>query len=91
MDVIDITPSKAEEINFLAGNEMPLGRRLQVWGAISLYLEGKVSIGKAAEIAEMPKGMFEDYLADHHVPISLLTIEDVMGDLEKIGKLDRQQ
>jgi|GEM_PF-6660671 predicted HTH domain antitoxin len=90
MNVIDIAPSKAEELDQFAGNDMPLGRRLRIWGAISLNLEGKVSIGNAAEIAEMHKGAFEDYLSDHHVPISLLTIEDVMRDVETIRKLDKQ-
>lgn len=70
----------------LKGDEMPLQQRMRVWAAISLYLDMKVSIGKAAELAGMGYGEFQAYLGKHKIPISLLTIEDVFEDLQKINK-----
>ena len=70
----------------LQGDEMPLQHRMRVWAAISLYLDMKVSIGKAAELACMGYGEFQEYLGKHKIPISLLTIDDVLEDLKKINK-----
>jgi predicted HTH domain antitoxin len=55
--------------------------------ATKLYLEESVSIGKAAEIAGMGRVAFETYLSSKKIPISLLTLEDVLMDAEKIRKL----
>jgi predicted HTH domain antitoxin len=54
--------------------------------ATKLYLDESVSIGKAAEIAGMDRVAFETYLSARQIPISLLTFEDVMADVEKIRK-----
>jgi predicted HTH domain antitoxin len=55
--------------------------------ATKLYLDKSVSIGKAAEIAGIDKVAFETWLSSRQIPISLLTLEDVMTDAEKIRKL----
>jgi predicted HTH domain antitoxin len=55
--------------------------------ATKLYLNESVSIGKAAEIAGMNRVAFETYLSARQIPISLLALEDVMSDAEKIRKL----
>ncbi|GHV09770.1 hypothetical protein FACS189485_22600 [Spirochaetia bacterium] len=39
--------------------------------AIKLYLDEKMSIGKASEIAGMNRVDFETYLSEHQIPISL--------------------
>ncbi|GHV76421.1 hypothetical protein AGMMS49942_12420 [Spirochaetia bacterium] len=52
--------------------------------AIKLYLDEKMSIGKASEIAGMNRVDFETYLSEHQIPISLLTYEDVMQDVQKM-------
>jgi predicted HTH domain antitoxin len=55
--------------------------------ATKLYLDESVSIGKAAEIAGMGRVAFETWLSSRQIPISLLALEDVMADAEKIRKL----
>jgi predicted HTH domain antitoxin len=55
--------------------------------ATKFYLDESVSIGKAAEIAGMGRVAFETYLSSKQIPISLLTLEDVIADAEKIRKL----
>jgi predicted HTH domain antitoxin len=52
--------------------------------AIKLYLDEKMSIGKASEIAGMNRVDFETYLSERQIPISLLTYEDVMQDVQKM-------
>jgi predicted HTH domain antitoxin len=76
--------ARFEEI--LKGDEMPLQQRMGVWAAISLYLDMKVSIGKAAELTVMHYGEFQDYLGKHQIPVSLLTLEDVLTDIEMLKK-----
>jgi predicted HTH domain antitoxin len=70
----------------LKGDEMPLQQRMRVWAAISLYLDMKVSIGKAAELAGMHYGEFQEYLGKHQIPVSLLTLDDVLKDIEMLKK-----
>ena len=55
--------------------------------AAKLYLDESVSIGKAAEIAGMGRVAFETWLSSMHIPLSLLTLEEVMADAEKIHRL----
>jgi predicted HTH domain antitoxin len=52
--------------------------------AVKFYLNENVSIGQAAGIAGMRRIDFETYLSQNQIPISLLTYEDVMADLEKM-------
>ena len=42
----------------------------------------KISIGRAAEIAGMNQGDFEDYLADHGVAISNITAQQLNRDID---------
>jgi predicted HTH domain antitoxin len=55
--------------------------------ATQLYLNETVSIGRAAEVAGMNRVDFETYLSERQIPISLLTYEEVMADVEKIRNL----
>jgi len=43
-----------------------------------------LSIGKAAELAEMSRVNFEIYLSENKIPVSNLDYSDVSGDLEKL-------
>ncbi|MCU0388541.1 MAG: UPF0175 family protein [Chitinophagaceae bacterium] len=70
----------------LIGDEMPLQQRMRVWAAISLYLDMKVSIGKAAELAGMHYGEFQEYLGKHKIPVSLLTYEDFEKEMDMLKK-----
>lgn len=67
-------------------DDIPLERRMRVWAAISLYLDFKISIGKAAELAGMDDAIFQDYPGKHRIPISLLTYEEFQRGVEMLRK-----
>ena len=52
--------------------------------AIRLYSLQKLTIGKAAQIAGVSRLEFEELLADFGVPISNLTLGDVLSDYQKL-------
>jgi len=65
-------------------SEEELKKRIKISLAIQLYAQQKVTIGKAAQIAEMPRLQFETLLSEHKIPISFLELDDVLGDIEKL-------
>jgi predicted HTH domain antitoxin len=52
--------------------------------AVRLYQNSIVSIGKAAELAGMDRVEFEYFLSNNNIPISNLTLGDIMADVEKL-------
>ncbi|MDR1904809.1 MAG: UPF0175 family protein, partial [Treponema sp.] len=62
-------------------------KELKLYLAINLYQKALISIGKAAEISGLSRADFEIFLSDNKIPISNLTIADVMADIEKIKNL----
>jgi predicted HTH domain antitoxin len=66
-----------------------LGEDLKLYLAINLYQKSLISIGKAAQISGMDRGGFEMFLSENQIPVSNLTIADVMADIEKIKKFRR--
>lgn len=52
--------------------------------AIRLYSLEKVSIGKAAQIAGLPRFEFETLLSENSIPISKLNFDEVMSDFQKL-------
>jgi len=64
--------------------EQELKKRIKFSFAIQLYLQQKVTIGKAAQIAEMSRFEFESLLSENNIPISNLDLQDVLGDIEKL-------
>ena len=65
-------------------SELELKRRIKVALALQLYLQQKVTIGKAAQIAEMSRYEFETFLSKQKIPISLFELEDVLRDIENL-------
>jgi predicted HTH domain antitoxin len=55
--------------------------------AVKLYQDRSVSIGRAAEIANMNRIDFETYLSKQKIPISNLTYEQVMADVTSLDEL----
>lgn len=51
--------------------------------AIRLYRLQKLTIGKAAQLCGLSKFQFETVLSENDVPISNLSITDVLKDIEK--------
>ncbi len=64
--------------------EVELQHELQLLLAVQAYRQGKLTLGKAAQLAGMSRLEFENLLADYYIPISLLTVEDVYDDLQKL-------
>lgn len=65
-------------------SEEELKQRLKFTLALQLYMQQKITIGKAAQIAEMSRLQFETALSENHIPISALGVEDVMKDAQKL-------
>ena len=65
-------------------SEVELKKRIKLSLAIQLYTHQKITIGKAAQIADMSKFQFETLLSEHQISISNLDIEDVLDDIEKL-------
>ncbi len=65
-------------------SEKDLKKRIKFSLAVQLYLEDKVTIGKAAQIAGMSHFAFETALSEQRIPISLLSAEDIRKDMEKL-------
>lgn len=65
-------------------SEKELKKRIKVSLAIQLYLQQKVTIGKAAQIAEMSRLAFETMLSEYKISISSLGLADVLEDISKL-------
>lgn len=65
-------------------SEEELKKRIKSSLAIQLYVMQKVTIGKAAQIAELSRLQFETLLSQLKIPISSLEISDVLNDIEKL-------
>lgn len=83
--------SKSLKINipshfFIALNktEDELKKEMRLYAAINFYQSGKLTIGKAAEFAELSRWEFENILSDNKIPISTLEYNDVKADLKKM-------
>ncbi len=53
--------------------------------AAKLYESGKLSIGQAAEMAELSKADFASVLSKHGVNYINYSFDDVMADVERIS------
>lgn len=65
-------------------SENDLKNRIKLTLAIQLYKLEKLTIGKAAQLAGISRLEFEKELSTNKIPISNLTEEDVLGDVEKL-------
>jgi predicted HTH domain antitoxin len=64
--------------------ETELKQSIKTSLAMRLYKLEKLTIGKAAQLAGLPRFEFETLLSENEIPISNLTISDVMGDSKKV-------
>ena len=65
-------------------NEKELKQDILFSLAIRLYKLQKLTIGKASQIVGLSRFDFETLLFENGVPISNLTEDDVMKDIEKL-------
>jgi predicted HTH domain antitoxin len=79
---IDLPPDILLTLN---ETEDELKKRIKFLLATQLYIQQKVTIGKAAQIAELSRFQFETALSENKIPISTLEIDDVMEDIDKLN------
>lgn len=74
---------------FIALNktEDELKKEMRLYAAMHFYQSGKLTIGKAAEFAELSRWEFENILSDNNIPISNLDTEDIKADLKKMQNI----
>src|SRR6056297_254250 len=72
-------------------NENKLSRELKLLSAIELYREHKISMGKAAEFAEMDKYMFQKELATRDIPTIDYDIGAVKAEAEMLKKIRKKK
>jgi predicted HTH domain antitoxin len=64
--------------------EAELKLRIKTSLAMRLYKLQKLTIGKAAQLSGLSRFEFETLLSENEIPISNLTIDDVMDDCKKL-------
>lgn len=64
--------------------EAELKENIKTSLAIRLYRLQKLTIGKAAQLSGLSRFEFETLLSENEIPISNLTISDVMDDITKL-------
>jgi predicted HTH domain antitoxin len=64
--------------------ESELKQGIKISLAIRLFRLQKLTIGKAAQLCGLSRFQFETVLSENDVPISNLTITDVLKDIEKL-------
>jgi predicted HTH domain antitoxin len=64
--------------------EAEFEQRIKISIAIRLFKLQKLTIGKAAQLSGLPRFEFESLLSENEIPISNLTIDDVMKDSKKL-------
>ncbi|MDI6752508.1 MAG: UPF0175 family protein [bacterium] len=73
---------------FLALNEKPddFLKDIKIFAAIKFFEIGKLSLGKAAELAEMSKLDFMELLSRHKISVYNYAPEELNDDLSNIQK-----
>lgn len=66
-------------------SEQELKKQIRAYFAIQLYLQDKITIGKAAQVADMSRLEFETFLSQKNISISRLDLDDVLSDAAKLG------
>ncbi len=64
--------------------ETEFKQRIKVSLAIRLYKLQKLTMGKAAQLSGMSRFEFETLLSENEIPISNLSLSDVLDDIKKI-------
>lgn len=67
-------------------SENDLKKRIKLTLSIQLYNQQKLTIGKAAQLSGLTRFEFETELSKNNIPISNLSEEDILNDIEKLRK-----
>jgi len=68
----------------LNATETELKQNIKISLAMRLYRLQKLTIGKAAQLSGLSRFEFETLLSENEIPISNLTLSDVMDDIKKL-------
>jgi predicted HTH domain antitoxin len=68
----------------LNASEAELKQNIKTSLAIRLYRLEKLTLGKAAQLAGFSRFEFETLLSENEIPISNLTLNDVLKDIQKL-------
>jgi predicted HTH domain antitoxin len=64
--------------------EAELKQSIKISLAMRLYKLQKLTIGKAAQLSGLSRFEFETMLSENEIPISNLSINDVLNDVQKL-------
>lgn len=68
-------------------SEKELKTHFQIAVAMMLFQEGKLTIGKATQLSGLSRYEFEKSLAKNNIPVSNLSLDQVLSDFEKLKDL----
>ncbi len=74
----------AEVLLTLSRTGGELQREIRQALAVQFYLQERITLGQAAQLAGMSRLVFEGYLGEVQGPISLLSLEEVRADQSKL-------
>lgn len=60
-----------------------MSRDLRIYAALMLFRQGKLSSGAAAAMAGVPRVMFLDLCADHDIPVSQITADELRREMNR--------
>jgi predicted HTH domain antitoxin len=58
-----------------------MARDMRLYTALMLFRQSKLSSGAAAELAGVPRVLFFDLCAEHDIPVSQITPEELTQEL----------
>ncbi len=73
---------------FIKASQMT-AEELKIEIAIMLFQQGKLSLGKASELAEINRFQFEQILKQKNIPAYTYDVEDLKIDLQNLKELGR--
>lgn len=68
-------------------SEQELKSHFQIAIAMMLFQEEKLTLGKAIELSGLTRFEFEKSLAKNKIPVSRLSFEQIMSDVDKLKDL----
>ena len=68
-------------------SEQELKDHFQVAVAMMLFQEGKLTLGKAIQLSGLTRFEFEKSLSKNKIPVSNLSVEQIMSDAGKLKDL----